>query len=226
MPNVLPIHALGDSHAAFFSGQDKMQQIWPQRSVDILPQFASYRLSATLAYSLVETDSSSKGREILHHVLDKVVPPGSTVLLCYGEIDCRAHILLQSEKQGVPVEDVVSDVADRYAKAVEEVVAKGFRTLVWGVIPSATEGSANWGYPTHGTCLERNNATKLFNAAVAERTGRFGVPVVTIFDKLVHTNGLTRTEFFSDEVHLSQRAMPFALEALGAYIPELQSCIQ
>ncbi len=47
-----PVYCLGDSHVSFFSGTDRIQPVWPERSVDALPVFRTFHLGPVLAYNL------------------------------------------------------------------------------------------------------------------------------------------------------------------------------
>jgi len=179
----LPIYVIGDSHAAFFSGNDQMQEGWPARSNDRLPWFRSYRLEAITAWG-----SPS-------HFMDaalETVPPGSTVMLSHGEIDCRIHILRQSVKQGRPVEDIIQDVTARYLATVAWVKARGYRVLVWGPPPSSPVGPRDGDYPIVDTCLVRNRVTKLFNESMARRCEPVGVPVVWLHEEYAYEYGCPR----------------------------------
>ena len=42
-----------------------------------------------------------------------------------------------------------------------------------------------------------------------------------MFDKLVDNAGLTRPEFLMDDIHLSQRSMPFVVEWFREHVPKL-----
>ena len=53
------IHCIGDSHSCFFSGEDKIQPIWPEQSFDTLPYFRSYRiLSCDFKYLTIAFSSN------------------------------------------------------------------------------------------------------------------------------------------------------------------------
>lgn len=134
-------------------------------------------------------------------------------MLCFGEIDCRAHLLKQSVRRQKDIENTVKDCVDRYLKVILEIQTAGFSLMVWNVIPSiAKEITHTVKFPVYGTCEERNKITALFNLYLGNLCYRFRIPFISIFDKLVNDAGLTRTEFYlKDEQHLSQKAMPLAL---------------
>ena len=46
------IHCIGDSHSSVFSGEEKMQDVWPERSNDTIDFFRSYRIGPATAYNL------------------------------------------------------------------------------------------------------------------------------------------------------------------------------
>ena len=210
------IHCIGDSHASFFSGQDMVQPVYPERSQDSLLFFRSYRLGAVLAYNLCKDGTREKGREKLFNLLDNSIPKGEKVMLCFGEIDCRFHLLRQAQKQNRHLEELVNECVDRYYSVIIEIKEKGYSVMVWNVIPSALENNPinNEEYPFFGSILERNRVAKLFNEALSSRILNTNIIMIDIFKRLVTNEGLTKSEYFFDGIHLSQKAMPFVIEKM------------
>ena len=216
------VHVIGDSHAALFSGRDSMIDAWPRSSRDPSGRFRAYRLGPVLTYRLSDLAATARGREkLLATLAYGPVPPRGTVMLCFGEIDCRYHLLRQAESQGRGVEEVVSECVARYARVVLEVQAMGFATCVWGVIPAneVAPGEEDPEYPFRGTAHERSAVARIFNGLLADRLEPHGVPVISIFDSLVGPDGLPRRGYYMDPVHLSQAALPLAIEAVSARLP-------
>lgn len=224
-----PIFCIGDSHASFFSGLEIIQPKWPGKSVDVLPFFRSFRVGATLAWSLLSTNSSTGGRESVLTILDrrsrdstKIVPVGSYVLLAFGEIDCRCHVIPQSEKRNTSIEEIVDRLAERYTTFVGEVAALGFRPLVWNVIPSSPKECAEANeLPIIGTPEQRNRAAKALNDRLRRWCDDNDATFVDIYEHLVDADGRTRSEFLMDGYHLSQNAMPFVVRWLESNIPNI-----
>lgn len=213
------VHAIGDSHVALFSGRDSMIDAWPRSSRDPSGRFRAYRLGPVLAYRLSDLAATARGREkLLATLAYGPVPPTGTVMLCFGEIDCRYHLLRQAELQERDAEEVVSECVARYARVVLEVQAMGFATCVWGVIPAneVAPGEEDSEYPFWGTARERNGVARIFNGLLADRLEPHGVPVISIFDSLVGPDGLPKRGYYMDSVHLSQTALPLATEAISA----------
>src|SRR5688572_14786627 len=107
-------HVIGDSHVSLFSGKDQIVPTWNEPHEDLLPQFRTYRLGAMLAYNLAT--ERHEGRDKLFACI-KTLPKNSKVLLCFGEIDCRAHLVKQARAQEKTLDDVARECAGRYAEA-------------------------------------------------------------------------------------------------------------
>jgi len=214
------IHCIGDSHASFFSGYDQIQSGWPKKSTDKYAFLKSYRLGPVLAYNLGSFKTRSRGREKLLYLLNHILPFKSKVLFCFGEIDCRAHLLKQAEIQKRDIHHVVKDCVDRYFSVIKETKNKGFELLVWNVIPSGIVDKAiEIEYPFYGTNIERNEVSKYFNLYLKQRLDEINITFINIFDKLVIGNNETDRNYFFDGVHISQRVMPFFFNAIFKKYP-------
>jgi len=212
------VHVIGDSHVALFSGTDAMVDAWPRRSRDVHERFRTYRLGSVLAYRLPDWGTTSQGRErLLTALAFGRVPRGGTVLLSFGEIDCRYHLPKHVEESGREMEDVVRECARRYAGVVREVRDLGYSTFVWAVVPSREQaaGGENPEYPHWGSTRERNEITRAFNTAVAEELALDDIAVVSVFDEVMGAGGLEPDgRYYLDAVHLSSEALPLAVDAL------------
>jgi hypothetical protein len=203
-----------------------MIDAWPRSARDPSGRFRAYRLGPVLAYRLSDLAATARGREkLLATLAYGPVPPAGTVMLCFGEIDCRYHLLRQAESQERDVEEVVSECVARYARVVLEVQAMGFATCVWGVIPASevAPGEEDPEYPVWGTVRERNAVARMFNGLLADRLEPRGVPVISIFEDLVGPDGVPKRGYYMDSVHLSQTALPLATDAIFARLSATRS---
>lgn len=207
-------HVIGDSHVSLFSGRDAIVPVWNEPHEDLLPQFKTYRLGAMLAYNLAT--ERHEGREKLFACI-KTLPKNSKVLLCFGEIDCRAHIVKQANLQARRIGDIAGEVAERYFLAIQEA-SKLAKVAVWGATPqSAAEHSSNK-FPTVGSMTERNIATWHFNLRLAQLCDDVAIPFYQIFGHIVDENMQSDEEYFLDSAHMNQKALPFALEELAPFV--------
>ncbi len=214
------IHCIGDSHSCFFYGQDKIVTNL-KRNQSVLDCFRVYHIGPALAYRLLDEGSSTGGREKILATLEHI-PKGSKVLLCFGEIDCRCHILSQASARNLQPEALVRECAERYFQFALEVQQRGYDVFLWGVVASAPDTAANDPrYPRSGTCIERNRVGRAFNENLQQLAEGSGVQVISILDHLVDAQGASMQDFFVDDVHLSQRAMPFALREIANAVPDV-----
>lgn len=228
------IHCIGDSHVSFFSGSDRIQPYWPMLSVNTLPWFKSYHTGPALAHNLTKTGTTSRGRETLLEILKSQVPAGGQVLLSYGEIDCRVHLVKQAFKQGVPLQTVVDASLDEYFKVVREVMAMGFKVIVYNVCParkgtkfrSLDYKNAEIELVALGSWKERNLATQLFNTGARLRSEHCGAKFLANAHHIVDRRRKLIPLYLMDAVHLSQRAMPATLNELRQICPELNIPLQ
>lgn len=216
-----PIYCIGDSHASFFSGLDEMQPEWPKPAENSLPFFRVIRLGPVLAYSLHRYGTKTRGRENLFKAIRKI-PPKSKVLLCFGEIDCRNHILKQAALQKRSLEEIVAECVDRYTSVAGELKNMGHEIILWGVLASSLSNNPqNSEFPTYGTCVERNRATAIFNRFLADWCVANKAKFISVFDELIDSAGYTKTEFYADQIHLSQKVMPFVIAKMQKIIPDV-----
>jgi hypothetical protein len=218
------LYCIGDSHASFFSGEDRIQPDCPDSAKSCISLFRVLKIGSPLAYNLSRGGTRTRGRESLFNVLESSVPANSNVMLIFGEIDCRAHVIKQSQFRNVPLAEVICDLLQEYFSVVQEVVAMGHSVVVYNAVPSRikapTKSSQDPDYVAVGSCLQRNAATRLFNQGLAAHCEKSGINFLSTFDALVDANGLTNTWYYFDTIHLSQRAMPIALNALREMFPE------
>ena len=89
----------------------------------------------------------------------------------------------------------------------------GYKVMIWNVIPAIKETGTDLN-PVNGSLLERNRAARLFNDVLRHRLPD-EIIFLDIFDKLVDKEtGIGNKHYFRDNIHLSQRAIPIALEEL------------
>jgi hypothetical protein len=221
------IYCIGDSHVSFFSGLDQIQPLWPTNSEDKLDYFKTFRLGAVLANSLSRYGSAMKGRELLFVLLDRripvqelwPIPPKSKVLFCFGEIDCRFHIIKQAEIQAVSIESIATETANKYSQVLKELQELGYEILVWNVIPPTNPATQNPEYPHYGNYSQRIIATEAFNEQLKRDAEANNFMFIDIYNNLIDKDRKANMEFYMDQVHLSQKAMPYVINELKDFYP-------
>ena len=109
------IHCIGDSHSCFFSGENKIQPTWPEQSFDVLPYFRSYRIGPSTAYNL-----NNKKENIIEPLIQSLnLSEKDKLLFCFGEVDCRAHLIKQSQLQNRGICDIINECVFRYISSIK-----------------------------------------------------------------------------------------------------------
>ena len=100
------IIAFGDSHVGVFDGIPGFEKVW---------------VGAATAYNLINSYSSTKGRDKIFKRLEFAIPDCTSVLFCFGEVDCRSHVLKQCIKSERSIDEVCEHVVSRYFQFVDQI---------------------------------------------------------------------------------------------------------
>lgn len=215
------IFVIGDSHSMFFSGHRHMIFMPTgfmdiNTTYDVINFFKVYHLGAALAYNLNKRQTSTQAYEKTMYVLDnKIIPPKSTIMLCYGEIDIRVHVIKQATKQNKTIEGVIDTILTNYLEYIKLLQSKGFSVICWGPIASQKDDwNQNADCPRSGTEVERNRATEIFNDKLSALAAENDFIHCSIFKELIDENYRTKPEYILDECHLAPNAMPLMFKEL------------
>jgi|10_taG_2_1085330.scaffolds.fasta_scaffold00201_10 hypothetical protein len=221
---------IGDSHALGISGNDG-QHFLPDGTVNPNRRYNwfdvryghpqtrwhkhkdyelyCWRVDAGLAHTLCDKAQTSLLPKLKNVSLD------SNVCLSYGEIDCRAHIKKQAEKQNVSVNRIIESVVERYLLVYEEIKRLGYKNLFTMDISCGTDG----GY--EGTCFVPSceapsrglEITGKFNKILKEQSMAKGFRHIETFEKITST--MHEKNYWYDTIHLlSESLVPIVLEEL------------
>lgn len=201
------VHCVGDSHVCFFSGKNKICE-------DSYMVFRPKRVGAHLAYSLGDANHIAS-RLLFSHV--NGIPKEDKLLLSFGEIDIRVHVVRQSVKQNKSIKEIVKNIVVRYCRAIDALIGNSHKIVIWSPVPTCncsnpkakvTEKNP---YPHIGTTQQRNEANLYFSEFLRKRYGE-SVPVLDLYKEIIRQDLTTRNEYFMDSIHLSQKAMPLILK--------------
>lgn len=204
------IHVIGDSHSCIFSGQEGYA-IWDdaeRATRDILPNFHSYRIGPATAYQF------DRKLGLVKNILGQFADVHDTVIPCCGEVDCRAHLIKQSQTSERPIKDVVDECVIKYFQTILELRdwAKGrnFKIAVWGPIASFPD-TIKYDGPFQGTCLERNHVTRLFTNLLRALCEATEIPFGSIFEAMLLPDGTTNPSYITDSIHSHTSTIPLIL---------------
>ena len=179
------IYCIGDSHVKMFEEKN-----FPFKYKRFAKYFNVHFIGAPLAYNLVEKNTTSGGREKLFNCL-KNIPAKSKIMLCFGEIDCRVHLIRQIILQRRHIDDVVKECVERYFSVINEISNLGFDIIIFNVIPSTKfldvkKEKRDFFNFIYGSCKKRNQVSKIFNTEVAKLCEKFNYIFIDVFDYFVY----------------------------------------
>ena len=200
----------GDSHSIILGnnivGTDPTK-------ISRLPGVEVQHLGPALAYTLPMPSSLNAGAKLKDYIASK--PHAyDALMLVFGEIDARAHLVKQAVWQGISLSQVVADLVDNYFSYIDQLVEQfGLPVFLWGPIGTMPDAIDfyNPDYPTVGREHERNHATVLVNRALAARCESHPmVHFISIYDQLIDADLRTKPEYYQDGVHLNRKGMHLA----------------
>jgi len=181
------ILSIGDSHSRLFSNLDGVKVL---------------HIGPVTAFNLVKENSSTKGREKLLEILDVNSPSDVAILLSFGEIDIRAHVIKAAIKSRISVRESAVRTASKYSTAISEILSRGFSVLVQGVHASGSTYD-NQSFPAVGRVEDRNYAVKQFNQYLRSFCISQSIPYSFLDSLVVDGNLKTKNEYMCDGCHLN-----------------------
>ena len=212
--------ALGDSHSRFWQGENSLRATSNAlRGVDV------WHIGAHTAHKLFD---QVMGKALAKAIAARLAesPEGyGALILHFGEIDCRVHLVAAALRQGVSLDEAVEATIANYLRFVDWLrEAHAIPLVLWGPGPAspAHVTRLHAAYPLVGSALERNYVTWRFNQALErEAAARPDVAYAGIFEALVSVKGVTEEKALYDGFHVDSQAMRHALPALRAALLEL-----
>lgn len=215
------LHCIGDSHTAFFTGYNIIQPEYPETLKSLAKNIYTYRLGSPLAYNLCEINSKTKSNEKLFEIIRTLNCDTDIVLLSFGEVDCRAHLIKQVEIKSTTIDEAVHGCVNRYLLVIKKILELNFKVIVWNAVPTAM-GFENekFEYPYYGSFEERNKACILFNEELKKKSSEIGFYFIAAYKKIINRNFTTNDKYYFDKIHLSSKLLPLAIKTITQAIPE------
>lgn len=202
---------LGDSHVNYFSGNEELSFKPIGRFIDTCDQvnelpLTCLHLGANLAYTSDESESSEGFKEKLDYLFENFITEEAAIIACFGEIDIRAHVFKETERQNRSYRDIVDDILDHYERFLTSLKSRGYRVACWGPIASQKDKvPVTAKFPRFGSEIDRNKATEYFNNSLGNWCNSQNIPFMSMYYEMVTDNYETKEEYLSsDGVHLGQ----------------------
>lgn len=208
------IHVVGDSHVMLFTGQKlpwllEVPEDFKPRGYDLHPGVVTYFCALLRAYQVVDN-------KLFWQIIGSL-PKGATVILVFGEIDCRGSILNVAHRTGRTIEDVTRECVDRYLVGVRKVKEMGLNPIIFAPYSQIdlTEIKHGWvKLPEYLTPQEWGVQKKRAVLAFEEYLRRDEFPVISLNSWLTGNRVYESTEYWCDPIHLSEKVWPFIEDQL------------
>ena len=186
------IHVIGDSHVVPFRGS--------------MP-FLAHHLGAVTAYNLNKKNSTTRSNEQLFKVIGKLGEK-DTVMLSFGEIDCRIHIYYQHKKSNekYSIGELIDRTIANYGQVMAQLKERGVNFCVYCVSPATAVGN-EYKYPFYGTPEIRSQITRMFNEKLRAFCEKNGHVFIDIYHRVADNDGLMLQEYAGDDIHLNKKAV-------------------
>lgn len=187
------IHVVGDSHANAFKYQ------YP---------FIVHHLGAATAYNLDTLSSTTRSREQLEEVATSIDPSSESVLLVFGEIDCRIHIYNQYRKlhKDVSISTLINKTIESYGSAMARLKSKNIKFYVLSVAPAGSQPNV-YNYKYYGSFKQRAIIHKLFNEELQKYCQLHNYPYLDLYKKIVDDRGGVKSAYLLDELHINTKSV-------------------
>jgi len=193
------IHVIGDSHTNKFRYK-------------LL--FIVHHLGAATAFNLGEPQSTSNSNRKLFKILKKIKSERISVLLVFGEIDCRVHIYNQYQKKNnVPITDLIDIAVEKYCDVLGHLSKRRFNFFIHGIPPATKQGNY-YNYPTYAEPDVHKVIYKAFNERLKRKCEENNFNYIDIYPYVSDENGFIADKYNADDVHLTKNTVEFFKEIL------------
>jgi lysophospholipase L1-like esterase len=194
------VFVVGDSHANVFR--------WNK-------PYIVFNVGSATAYQLKNPKNSTNSNAKLFRVLKVVARSRDTLLLVFGEVDCRMHIYDQYMRNGAtkPISFYIDRTISNYGYVLDRIFQMDIRFHVHGVPPAATEENI-YGIEYYPPPEMRSKINCMFNKELRNYCATNGYSYIDIYSKVVDEYGFIGEQYRGDEVHLNTSALQFIEEEM------------
>lgn len=221
------IYVIGDSHVSIFSGVDttadglihiqpeyeycyilKNDEIVTLRKrnefIAKIPNVTAIKMGSHTAFNLI-----NRLDKLMRIIVDYKIKPEDTILLCFGEIDIRAHIGFKPS-----IDKAIIECVDRYVSVLEILKNKGYNVGVFAPYASLPNELIYDVGRNYGNSQMRNRITTKFNDYLKHKTDNLGMVFKDIHKSMLNPDYSSNKIYFKDNIHASKEVLPFIIEEL------------
>ena len=212
------IYTIGNSHAHFFTNSHPGELGWGLQQNEYFKSYSANFHNPNPQYRHVLAHKFYE--RYFPYIIDAINSINFTkndyIMLIVGEIDCRWHFPKKEKTQNRLSKDIIKECIDEYFfPSILHLKENEYNVIGWGGHASTTSGhSDDPDNPIYGDCLTRNRISLEWNDYLHEKCKNNNIKFVSIIKDLIDDNGLTKMEYFMDNYHLNQKALPMIINQL------------
>lgn len=170
--------------------------------------FIVHHLGAATAYNLDKQNSTTSSREQLEVIISSIDPSRESILLVFGEIDCRIHIYNHYRilHKDVSIASLVKKTIKRYGSAMAKLKSKNIKFYVLSVAPAGSQSNV-YNYKYYATFKQRAIIHKLFNAELQKYCHLHNYPYLDLYKEIVDDQGGIKSKYLLDELHINTKSV-------------------
>lgn len=202
MKKIQKINCFGDSHVSIFS---QAENLIKENMFSVTGPFHAFRFGPYVAYNL-----QSKSN-VINNI--DAIGKDENLLICFGEIDCRAQVHKVCEENNRSHQEVIDEIIDNYFTVIKG--ANNKNTILFSITPELKEQPHWYYYKDHpevfdcprGTLSERVEYKNYFNQRVKEESDKLGFKYISIYD---YVNG--KEMYYLDDIHLAPQKVLYLIK--------------
>jgi hypothetical protein len=130
---------------------------------------------------------------------------GDTVILCFGEIDCRCHIHKYVTKE-TRYQQIIDEIVLNYFKAIKLSTQKKLRICIYNIVPPPVSVEVeDLVFPLRGSIEERISYVKYFNQKLKEGCLLNNYIFIDIYDKYSNSDGSLNMSLSDGVIHIRDK---------------------
>ena len=134
----------------------------------------------------------------------------STIILVYGEIDCRCHIQRQINT-GRDEDDIIQELVGKYFTTIKNNLLVYKKIIIIAIIPPTEQndcesihGTITHDFPFVGTDEDRRRFTVKMNKLIEQKCKEYAYTYINPYTTYTRDNGCLKFEYSDRNVHILQ----------------------
>lgn len=157
-------------------------------------------------------------------LINTVNKENDSIMLVFGEIDCRIHIYYQFMKRNYnkvdskkcTITELIDNTIHNYGIVMKQLADMNIKFYICGIPPPGCEKNI-YNYLWYATPEIHSKIYREFNHRLKNFCEQKSYRYLDIYSKIVDQDGFMKKEYAEDCVHLNNKALPFIVDMIKSY---------